>query len=396
MAEALQTKSDVVTYSSGNVKHLCRLDLNGAGQVTVEGNYAYLGYMYGPEGTTILDISDPEKPIHLSTLILDNPQTHSHKVRVAGDLMIVNSEQRPQHGVRFEPGFDEGGFKLYDISDRTNPKLINFHKTFGKGVHRFDMDENYAYISTELEGFVGNILVIYDLRNPSKLEEVGRWWMPGQNLAAGETPHPLKKEHRLHHALRHEDKMYAGLWMSGFAVIDVSDLSKPKTLSTYNPHPDAREPSHTLLRVPFPVAGRDIALGSDEERSTRGDDEGQPHGPFYIFDVTDPTKLELLSTYHVPEEGSPYADASKVGGRFGAHQFREKIDDTLTYVTWFAAGLRILDFKDPTNPEEVGYFIPEPGKGTNAPQTNDVSMDHRGLLYVTDKAHGFDVIDFKS
>jgi hypothetical protein len=83
-----------------------------------------------------------------------------------------------------------------------------------------------------------------------------------------------------------------------------------------------------------------------------------------------------------------------VGGRFGAHQFREKIDDTRTYVTWFAAGLRILDFKDPTNPEEIGYFIPEPGKGTNAPQTNDVSMDDRGLLYVTDKAHGFDVIEF--
>ena len=70
--------------------------------------------------------------------------------------------------------------------------------------------------------------------------------MPGQNAAAGEEPHPLRKEHRLHHALRHEDKMYAGLWMSGFAVIDVSDLSNPKTLSTYNPHPEAREPSHTL------------------------------------------------------------------------------------------------------------------------------------------------------
>ena len=43
---------------------------------------------------------------------------------------------------------------------------MKFVPTFGKGVHRFDLDESYAYISTEMEGFVGNILVIYDIRHP--------------------------------------------------------------------------------------------------------------------------------------------------------------------------------------------------------------------------------------
>ena len=111
-----------------------------------------------------------------------------------------------------------------------------------------------------------------------------------------------------------------------------------------------------------------------------------------MFDVTDPAKMELLYTHHVPEEGMPYTGNDV---RFGAHQFREKFDDTLTYVTWFAAGLRILDIANPSAPEEVGYFIPEPGESYNAPQTNDVERDHRGLLYITDKARGFDVIDFK-
>ena len=55
---------------------------------------------------------------------------------------------------------------------------------------------------------------------------------------------------------------------------------------------------------------------------------------------------------------------------------------------------KLFFLEDPLAPEEIGYFIPEPGKGTTAPQTNDVAMDHRGLLYVTDKAHGFDVIEF--
>jgi hypothetical protein len=39
-------------------------------------------------------------------------------------------------------------------------------------VHRFDMDKDYAYISTEMPGFIGNILVTYDIRNPAKPVEV--------------------------------------------------------------------------------------------------------------------------------------------------------------------------------------------------------------------------------
>ena len=37
-------------------KHVGRLELPGAGQVVVEGNYAYIGHMRPPHGTTIVDI----------------------------------------------------------------------------------------------------------------------------------------------------------------------------------------------------------------------------------------------------------------------------------------------------------------------------------------------------
>ena len=63
-------------------------------------------------------------------------------------------------------GYHNGGFKIYDVSNPAQPKLICYQKTGGIGVHRFDMDERYAYISTEMKGYVGNILVIYDLRDP--------------------------------------------------------------------------------------------------------------------------------------------------------------------------------------------------------------------------------------
>jgi hypothetical protein len=387
MSEALPLMDESGPMGSANVKHLCRMELGGAGQVTIDGNYAYLGYMYGPEGTSILDISDPRNPKMLTTVMLENKQSHSHKVRVVGDIMVVNSEERPVTG---QP-YGDGGFRIYDISDKTNPKLIHFEKTHGKGVHRFDMDETYAYMSTEMEGFVGNILVIYDISNPARPEEVSRWWMEGQNVAAGEEPHQLGKEHRLHHALRCGDRMYAGCWGSGYAIIDVSDIRHPKTLGMYDVHPPALEPSHTLLKIPNPIGGREIALATDEERSNRHGDEGRPHAPLYVFDVTDPSDMQLLHTHHVPEEASPYHG---VGIRFGAHQFREVIENNTAFVTWFAAGLRILNFDDPARPRELGYFIPQPGQRQMAPQTNDVEMDGRGLLYITDKASGFDVIEF--
>ena len=375
--------------SSGNIKHLCRQETAGGGQVTIDGLYAYIGHQNGPEGTTILDISDPRAPKTLSVTMVPDPTTHTHKVRVAGDIMIVNCEHQPGSGRRAD--FHGGGFRVFDVKDRASPRLLAFVKTHGKGVHRFDMDGNHVYVSTEAEGFVGNILETYDIRNPAKPSKVSQWWLPGQNVAAGETPHPRKTEHRLHHALRCGDEMYAGFWGSGVAIVDVSDITKPRTLSHYQHDPPEPEPTHTFLKVPFKIGGRSIAVSTEEERTKRGPDEGKPHAPFRTWDVSDPTKPKLLYSHHVPEAGAPYAGP---GVRFGAHQLRERVDaDCLCYVTWFAAGLRILDISDPDAPMERGFFIPKPGTGETQPYTNDVARDSRGLVWFTDKARGLDVIE---
>jgi len=376
---------------SSNVRHLSRMELPGGGQIVIQGTTAFVGHQVGPEGTTILDISDPRKPKVLSQIMCSHPWSHTHKARVVGDIMVVNSEREPGKGNIRE--YPEGGFRIYDVKDRTNPKLITFHKTHGKGVHRFDLDENYAYLSTEMEGYVGNILVIYDIRNPSKPVEVGRWCMENQHVANGDTPHPKGTEHRLHHAMRNGNLMFAGCWMSGVSIIDVSDITKPKTLSRYQYNPPHPEPTHTFLGVTHAIGGKRIAVSTEEERANRGPDHGKPHGPLRTWDVTDPTEPKLLCTYELPESATPY-DTNVA--RFGTHQLREKVDtDNLLYVTWFAGGLRIMDISDPANPKERGYFIPKPGDGANAPLTNDIYKDDRGLLFVTDKKRGLDVIEFK-
>ena len=175
-----------------NVRRLGHLDLPGAGQVTVAGHYAYVGHIPNKQnlGTSIVDIADPSNPKLVATVTLDDPTSHSHKVRVAGDLMIVNHERNPtpvgrraeqlpavrrelSDGLGRAPTraeiarrlsitetdlaeveeaekrpYKNGGFRLYDVSTPARPRLIHHQLTGGIGVHRFDMDERYAYIST--------------------------------------------------------------------------------------------------------------------------------------------------------------------------------------------------------------------------------------------------------
>jgi hypothetical protein len=424
-----------------NVRRLGHLDLPGAGQVTVAGRYAYVGHIPSKSqlGTSILDISDPRAPRVIAQITLDDADSHSHKVRVVGDIMIVNHERNmtavgrradelpgarkalteklgreptpaelaDRLGVavadiaeieaQAKRGYHNGGFKIYDVSNPAQPKLIVHQKTGGIGVHRFDMDGRYAYISTEMAGYIGNILVIYDIGDPPHPTEVSRWWIPGQHVAGGEKASWPGRQHRLHHALRFGDEMWASFWHGGFHVVDVSDLAKPKTVGSYNYHPLFPEPTHTIIPVPQPLGGRRIALAIDEEDAAVSANEeearrGRAHACILTFDVTDLGAIKPLGQFQVSELDSPFSRTS--GARFGAHQFVERMSGTLVHAVWFSGGLRIIDVANPMHPREVGYFIPEPAGGRSAPQSNDVALDERGLITMVDRWVGFDVLEY--
>ncbi len=424
-----------------NVRRVGHLDLPGAGQVNINGRYAYVGHIPNKDdlGTSIIDIADPANPRVVATVNVGDLTSHSHKVRVAGDLMIVNHERNPtaagrraqdmpaiRRGLRESLGreptraellqklnlteadlveiekdeaqpYRNGGFRIYDVSTPAKPKPIHHQLTGGIGVHRFDMDERYAYISTEMGGFVGNILVIYDLRDPSKPQEVSRWWMPGQHIAAGEKPTWPGKRHRLHHALRFGNEMWASCWHGGFRIVDISDIANPKTAASYNYHPPFPEPTHTVMPVPVKLGGKRIALAIDEEDQAQSATEeqarrGRPHAGLSLYDVSDYSNVKPLSLFEVSELDSPFARTA--GARFGAHQFNERMSGTLVHAVWFGGGLRIIDVADPMAPREVGSFIPDPVGGRAAPQSNDVMLDDRGLIYIVDRHVGFDVLEF--
>lgn len=415
---------------SKNIKRIGELDIPGGGQIVVEDGYAYIGHMKPPYGTTIVDVRDPRNPKIVAEIKLDGEASHTHKVRVVGDMMITNVEQNRRHflrkgdklpglrqslpeslgraptdedlaqalGVRAdqiaeldharENPYRDGGFKVWDISDKTKPKELVHVRTHGFGVHRFDMDANYAYISTEMEGYIGNILVTYDLADPANPKEVSRWHIPGQHLAAGETPTWQGYKNRLHHAMRVGDEMWASVWHAGFRVIDVKDITKPITVCSHNYHPPFPEPTHTIMPLPDLIDGRRIAVCVDEEHDHT---PGRLHAFLWVFDVTDFNNVQALSAFDVSELDSPWARTP--GGRFGAHQFREKMDGTLIYATWFAGGLRVIDVADPFKPEEVAFFMPEPRGDEVSPQSNDVDTDENGIIYMLDRNRGVDILE---
>src|SRR5947199_265747 len=75
----------------------------------------------------------------------------------------------------------------------------------------------------------------------------------------------------------------------------------------------------------------------------------------------------------------------------------------LVFASWFNAGVRAIDIREPFSPREVGFFIPRTTAntdtrpegckiGVDSPcdvviQTNNVEVDGRGLIYIVDRAN---------
>jgi hypothetical protein len=146
-----------------NTTLISHIDCPGGGQVWVEGTTLYVGHMRPTSGTTIVDVADPRAPRIIAQLPV-REGWHSHKVRVAGGIMLVNQEKFGKPS----PNEIGGGLNIYNVANPSKPKLIAEWRTIGGGVHRFDFDGRYAYISPTAEGYIGNIVMILDLADPAK------------------------------------------------------------------------------------------------------------------------------------------------------------------------------------------------------------------------------------
>jgi hypothetical protein len=273
------------------------LDCAGGGQVVLDRDRAYIGHMDAPHGTSVVDVSDPKHP-RITASVDIPPGLHSHKVRVANDLMLVNRE-RTRGDL---PNADFVGLRVFDVSKPDSPRDIHHWKCTGTGVHRFTFDGRYAYISAEQEGYVGTIVMILDFATPDKPEEVGRWWMPGQWIAGGETPSWKGRNHRCHHPIRRGDRLYVSYWYGGGVILDISDMSKPRTISTIDWSPPFGWPTHSLVPIDVPIAGHKWMLVADEHVQPL-DPKLSPELPAMVWmvNITDETNPVPVSTFQLPE-----------------------------------------------------------------------------------------------
>jgi hypothetical protein len=374
------------------VREVGYFDCAGGGQVMVEGNYAYIGHITAPAGTSIVDVSDPRHPRKVSELAMERG-LHSHKARASNGIMLTNVEIDPAVKIPALHNLSgKGGLGIHDVSDPARPKQISFWKCAGSGVHRFTFDGRYAYISPEMEGYRNNIVVILDLKNPARPEEVGRWWMPGQWIAGGETPDWKERgprEPRCHHPIRMGDRLYVSYWHGGGFILDIADMSKPKMLSRIDWSPPFPWPTHSMVPLPFEIYGHRWMLVADEDVLPKEFDVtmGMP-AALWMVNITNERKPTPVGSFQVAGiDGTPQPTNT------GCHQPVEHIRGNEVPCAWFAQGLRILDISNPHGLKEVASYMPDPAPGAKRVSSNDVFQDDRGLIYLIDRVRGLHIVE---
>jgi hypothetical protein len=159
----------------------------------------------------------------------------------------------------------------------------------------------------------------------------------------------------------------------------------------------------------LPLWDRKLLFASSEASAEDCDTDALNYAA--LIDNKDPAKPRLISLFPlpVPPKNAPYRSFCEKGGRFGPHNTNQEIHlpdvekpGNLIYLTYFNAGLRVFDIKDPHVPAETGWFIPPQPTTRRGPQpptklvqqTEDVLVDTRGNIYVDDKQWGLWILRY--
>jgi hypothetical protein len=386
-------------------------------QMMVNKGYAYVGHMFS-KGFSVIDVRDPRNPKPVK-YIPAPPDTWTIHLQTHGDLLLVinamdmfaaaalqdekqyytgSLSEKVGGGAQTERNWS-AGLAVYDIKNPEEPRRIGFMPVEGGGVHRvWYVGGRWAYVSALLDGFTDYIFLTVDLADPTKPKEAGRYWLPGMNKAAGETPSwPSNRRYGLHHAIVNGDTAYGAWRDGGLVMMDVSDRSSPKLITHRNWCPPYGGGTHNCL----PLPDRQLLVVLDEAVLDNCAD-----GIKYIwmFDIREPSNPVSISTFPTPTE----ADYCKKGAHFGPHNIHENRPDSfvssdLIFSTYQNAGIRVTDIRDAYRPEEVAAFVPPEPKQladrrpnrAKVIQTCDVYVTTDGVIYSTDFNGGMYILEYK-
>lgn len=359
--------------------------------------YLYVAHLWH-RGWSVLNVTEPTEP-ELCAFIPGPENTWTIQIQVADGTMITALERiAPGWGGREGKPFSEG-FLIFDVSLPTQPKQVGHFRTGSSGTHRNFYDGgNLVHAASGAPGMNGKIYRIIDIADPSDPREVGRFSLPEQQ-SVGATG----RKYSCHGPPHVEgNRAYLSYGDGGGIILDITDLSRPKLISQLAFRGiTASQGIHTYL----PLPGRNIALINDEAIRENGDENLNLAG---IVDIADERLPRMLSLFPLPEPPAeaPFKNFYEKGGRFGPHNQHHpnhqaclEDRDDIAYLTYFNAGLRIYDIRDPRQPKELGYFVPADPKtrigmkpSQLVAQSEDVLVDRRGCIYLSDKNHGIHIL----
>jgi len=363
--------------------------------------FLFTGHLWH-RGWSVLDVTDPAAPTVVAT-VPGPANTWTTQVNVADGLLLGGLARIPARWGGDETlGHDEAAV-LVDVRVPTAPRELARIGFGGTGSHRnFWAGGRYAYLAANARDHAHYLLIVIDVEDRTAPREVGRFWLPGQG--PGE-PRPTAEAGVSLHGPAYVvgDLAYLAYGGAGMVILDVADPTVPRLVSRWSPAP----PFHGGLfgagvHTVRPLPGRGLAVVNGEAHEERC---REPMTFAGIVDVSDPGHPWLVSTLPqpVPPDGLGYRSYCDKGGRFGPHNQHlaqgqpDLADDPLTvHLTWFNAGLRVYDIADARTPREVARFVPADPERRYGPlpetalvtQSEDVLVDRRGIIYVTDKHQG--------
>jgi hypothetical protein len=370
-------------------------------------------------GTSIVDVTDPAHPQYLHH-IPGQPgageKGGAQMTRVCDGRGLPRADHDKIYLLR---AFGQKAHEVWDVTDPASPVLASRMAGFDD-THKswWECDTGIAYLVAGVHGWRAKRMThVMDLSDPVHPVFIRDFGLPGQEPGAtGPMPPDLHGPISLGSAA---NRIYFAYGPGADGVLQIVDRQKlldgPK-----DPTPDnLRFPevgrldlsslygAHTAFPLPrMPVAEfssdtresvRDFVMVTGEEMN-----EGcsEPRQMVLFVDVTVEAHPMVVSSYPGPDPGPQFC---RLGGRFGSHSSNESFAPIfykkLAFISYFNAGVRALDIRDPYRPAEVAHFIPATTDRTcekagddatpckTVIQTNNVETDARGYIYIVDRAN---------
>lgn len=373
-------------------------------------------------GTSILDVTDPAHPKYLRHL---PGQAGNYEAGGGQMTRVCDGKNLPKgdpKAVYLLRTFGGEAHEIWNVADPSNPVLVT--RLAGlKDTHKswWECDTGIAYLVSGLPGWrVRRMTEVYDLSDPAKPVKIREFGVAGQQPGAtGAAPTEL---HGMISTGPSGNRVYFGYGTNKGGMLQIVDREKlltgPKDATPENlklpvigqmdmSPLNGAHTTYPLGKMTIPgfssdkfASQRDMVMIVDESLISECQ-AGEARQMVWFVDATVEAKPMVVSSFTVPE--APQGFCSR-GGRFGSHSSNESMAPVffrkLAFVTWFNAGVRAIDIRDPYHPKEAGFFIPAITEQTDkrcikvdgkdvckvAIQSNNVETDDRGYIYVVDRA----------